>query len=200
MTTPIAIPMPDEPTSEQASPKRSKWERFRRDQGFEAGATNRISAIKVGKPDQFTWFRVHPNPDFHFPAEVFDYKPQRETFLIEPTLRNDVEIQLTPKLIVPCITRLWNIFLWPVSLPKDDGRENKWTETALDAVRQGMQSWIRVAANMDNGAYDIILPRAEMDAPVWPDLTMEQMMDRGFKNLVIDRLDHPRLKLMRGDA
>ena len=114
--------------------------RLRLAQSFAAGATTRTSPITARKPDPHNWFMAHPDPAaYHFVTMVLDVKAEREIYLVEPGLREELGRELTPKVIVPCITRQSNVFLWPVSLPSSTGRTNSWTQSAMDAVQDAMQ-------------------------------------------------------------
>src|ERR1039458_8016708 len=104
-----------------ANPTSAKTGRFnpsrlRLSQSFAAGATTRTSPITAHKPDPHNWFMAHPDPAaYHFVTMVLDVKAEREIYLVEPDLREELGRELTPKVIVPCITRQSNVFLWPVS-------------------------------------------------------------------------------------
>ena len=188
-----------------ANPTSAKTGRFdptrlRLAQSFAAGATTRTSPITAHKPDPHNWFMAHPDPAYHFMTMVLDIKVERETYLVEPGLREELGRELTPKVIVPCITRQSNIFLWPVSLPSSTGRTNTWTQSALDAVQEAMQGWIRLVANSEAGGYDAYHPRVQIDPPVWPDLTLEEMLEKAFGHYLIDSLDHPRVRALLGEV
>ena len=175
--------------------------RLRLAQSFAAGATTRTSPITAHKPDPHNWFMAHPDPAaFHFVTMVLDVKAERENYLVEPGLREELGRELTPKVIVPCITRQSNVFLWPVSLPSSTGRTNSWTQSALDAVQDAMQNWIRLVANSEAGGYDVYHPRVQIDPPVWPDLTLEEMLEKAFGHYLIDSLDHPRVRALLGEV
>ena len=116
-------------TENAANPTSAKTGRFdptrlRLAQSFAAGAATRTSPITARKPDPHNWFMAHPDPAYHFMTMVLDIKAERETYLVEPGLREELGRELTPKVIVPCITRQSNIFLWSVSLPGSTGRTN----------------------------------------------------------------------------
>ena len=182
-----------------AKPGKFDPRRLRLSQGFEAGAVNKTSTITAHKPDRHNWFMVHQDPDYHFQTMVLDIKAARETYLVEPGLREELALELTPKLIVPCITRQHNVFLWAVSLPDASGRSNSWVESAMEAVEKGMHGWIRLVANMEAGGYDTYQPRVQLDPPVWPDLTLEDMLEKAFGHYMIDSLDHPRVRALFGE-
>ena len=183
-----------------AKPGRFDPARLRLSQAFEAGATNKTSTITAHKPDRHNWFMCHHNPDYHFQTLVLDIKADRENYLVEPELREELALELTPKLIVPCITRQHNIFLWPVSLPDSTGRVNTWTQSAMEAVQKAMCGWIRLVANMEAGGYDVYQPRVELDPPKWPNITLEEMLEKAFKHHLIDSLEHPRILALLGEV
>jgi hypothetical protein len=188
--------------AENAASKHSKFDpaRFRLDQSFAAGATNKTLTITAHKPDRHSWFMADPDPSHHVPNMMLDIKLDRETYLIDPSLLEELAFELTPKLIVPCITRQANVFMWVVALPDDSGRVNSWTESALEVVDKAMHGWIRIVANMEARGYDIYQPRVEIALPKWPDLTLESMLEMAFKHYLIESLDHPRVRALRGEV
>jgi hypothetical protein len=173
---------------------------FRLSQTFEGGATSKDSTITVHKPEKHSWFTVHPDQAYHCPALVLDLKQDRETYLIGKDLRDELAMELTPKLLVPCISRQGSIFIWPVSLPTGDGPANSWTDRALEAVKEAMSGWIRLVANMDAKGYDIVRPRVQIDLPKWPSLSLEEMLEKAFGHHLIESLDHPRIRALRGEV
>jgi hypothetical protein len=188
--------------AESVTGKHSKFDpaRFRLDQSFAAGATNKTLTITTHKPDRHSWFMADPDPSHHVPNMMLDIKLDRETYLIDPSLLDELAFELTPKLIVPCITRQSNVFMWVVALPDDSGRINTWTQSALEAVEKAMHGWIRIVANMEARGYDIHEPRVKIDPPKWPELTLENMLEMAFKHYLIESLDHPRIRALRGEV
>ena len=184
------------------TPKPGKFDpaRLRLNQSFEAGAVNKSSPITVRKPDRHNWFMAHPDPSYHFQTMMLDIKQDREIYLIDPDLREELALELVPRLLVPCITRQNNIFLWPVSLPDSTGRVNTWTQSAMEAVQKAMLGWIRLVANIEGGGYDVYSPRVTLDAPKWPNLTLEEMLEKAFKHHLIDSMEHPRILALLGEV
>ena len=60
--------------------------------------------------------------------------------------------------------------------------------------------WVRVAANMSLGAYDVFQTTANLPDPEWPEVAFEQLLKIGFKGKFINSLDHPVLQRLRGEA
>jgi len=63
-----------------------------------------------------------------------------------------------------------------------------------------MTRWLRVKANMDLGAYDMYEATAAIPDPVWPTATLRELLKIGFRESLIDDLDHPVLKRLRGES
>jgi hypothetical protein len=98
--------------------------------------------------------------------------------------------------IYTAINRQGVVFLWPVPLPTPDGRVLEWHRSQAEAA--SLASWVRVQANMSLGAYEIIEAPASIPDPEWPDLPFQELLRIGFKDKLVDRLDHPVVKRLRG--
>jgi hypothetical protein len=61
-----------------------------------------------------------------------------------------------------------------------------------------MQCWIRLKANMSLGAYELYEAEAAIPDPEWPDLPFQELVRIGFKGRLIDGIDHPAIKRLRG--
>jgi hypothetical protein len=172
--------------------------KLRLSQTFDKTKTKQdFSVIPVRKPDKFTFVRVMANPDFHYPTQLLEV--DRKTFLLAPHLWGELQNLAKPKIMFPALTRQGVLFLWPVRLVGADGMLDSWTESAMHAAKMAMTQWVRVVANMQRGAYDTCVPMATFADPVWPDLTLQQMIDMAFEHYYIDDHDHPVLKAINGD-
>jgi hypothetical protein len=49
------------------------------------------------------------------------------------------------------------------------------------------------------GAYDVITPISVFDPPKWPE-NPDELLRKGFRDRVIDKVDHPVIKRLRGVA
>jgi hypothetical protein len=61
-----------------------------------------------------------------------------------------------------------------------------------------VRRWVRVKANMSLGAYEIFEAEASIPDPEWPDVPFQELLRIGFRDRLIDRLDHPVIKRLRG--
>jgi hypothetical protein len=70
----------------------------------------------------------------------------------------------------------------------------------LEAIELATRSWVRVAANMSAGCYDVYRAGGQLSEPEWPDLTFQAILRIAFKGRFIDSLDHPVLRQLRGEV
>jgi len=90
-------------------------------------------------------------------------------------------------------------FLWAVPLPTPDGRENAWHKTARDAAGMAETGWVRMAANMGAGCYDVYETPQGLSEPDWPEDSLSELLRVAFgANRLINTVDHPILNRLRG--
>ena len=192
-------PHPEQPV-EQAKPEVDSFDpaRFRVDPAGAnpPGANKVLLRIPVGKPSKDVFFRTHP--ELRFTAAILEMKTERETYLVTPEIASYLPGNVTPKTLALFTTRAGDLGLWPV--PVAGGTKSNWTDTAIAADELAQKKWVRMAANMGAGGYD--LWTAEFDhMPVWPDLTLEEIIRLSFGSAnVIDDLDHPVIRSLLGKA
>ena len=163
-----------------------------------AGAVEILSHLPVRKPGRHEFFRVHP--DYVLDTTVFTDKEERESYLVMPAMRAALLGEARPVLLVPAISRQNALFIWPVSLPGEDGRRNTWTETAQEAMRLAQEHWVRLMADMGLSAYRIYRAEGQLSDPIWPDKSFEELLEIAFNDRVIDSHDHPVVRRLRGLA
>ena len=91
------------------------------------------------------------------------------------------------------------MFLWPARLP-NRLRQDTWADSTLAAVAHAETQWLRVDANMRAGAYDVSIATAPLPEPEWPEQTFEELFRLAFRGQVIDSLDHPVIRQLKGAA
>jgi hypothetical protein len=63
-----------------------------------------------------------------------------------------------------------------------------------------MKRWVRVKANTSLGAYEIFEAASTLLDPVWPELTFNELVRIAFRGKLVDSLEHPVIKRLRGLA
>ncbi len=61
-----------------------------------------------------------------------------------------------------------------------------------------MKGWVRIAANMSLGAYDVFEATGELPEPEWPEKDFQSLLEIGFKDHFVRSLDHPVIRRLRG--
>lgn len=177
--------------------------KLRLSQNYAAAAGTIIkhtTTIPVRKPTSQTFNSVHPLDSYKLETMVMEIKEDRETYLVDPALWHELARELTPKALFLAIDRQKNPFIWPIRLPGEDGRIDNWNASSLEAAVMGRKNWIRVAANMALGAYDIYQATGDLPDPEWPDMDFTKILEIAFKGRYITDLDHPALRRLRGEV
>ena len=162
------------------------------------GVKKALLTVPVRKPDRQWFIRVHPKEEYRLPTAVLNLKEEREIYLVEKPLWTELPGEITPTVLYTTISRQGVVFLWPVRLPGEDGRLDQWNQSALDAAEMATTRWLRVAANMHLGAYDVFEATGEIPDPEWPDIDLGALLEVAFKGRFIDSLDHPVVQRLQG--
>jgi hypothetical protein len=166
------------------------------------GVRKALLTVPVRKPDKSWFVRVHPEEAYRIQTCVIDLKEDRETYLVARPLWSELatEAIFKPKLLATATNRQNVVFLWEVNLPRQDGRVDEWTRTALEATNRATKNWVRVAANMSLGAYDVFEATGPLPDPEWPTTPFPELLRVAFKDRYIDDLNHPVLRRLRGEV
>ena len=167
--------------------------------GAALGVKKALVHVSVRKPSRQEYFRTHPGTEYRVNMAILELKEERETYVVTPEVAAEFPGEVRVVELRVCITRTGTRFLWPVPLPAPDGRENAWHKTARDAADMAEKSWVRVAANMGAGCYDVFEAPQELSEPDWPEHDLSELLRVGFGlNRLINAVDHPVLNRLRG--
>jgi hypothetical protein len=206
-TPPTATPQPSTPESAfqetslpdaPASPTKAGWDisQLRLPQDYSADNAESVQAtIPIHKPQSQTYFRAHP--EWNFPMAMLEHEDR--LYPVRTAVREALDADLKLRIIVPCITRDGDVFLWPLPSLQTTGQSNDWVKSGHRALVAARKEWIRMRSNMRLKSYDIIRPKTTWEEPSWPEQTFEQMLETAFTDSVIDTLDHPVILALQGD-
>jgi hypothetical protein len=177
---------------------------LRLDQSFlegTAGVKKLLTTVPVRKPNPHDFNRVHPDPAYRANLAVIKLRDERdETYLLTPSIARALPGEFGMATVFTAINRQGVLFLWPVMLPQPDGRPNEWNRSAAEAAEMAMTKWIRVKANMSLGAYEIYEAQSLIADPKWPDQPFQELLRIGFRDRLVNNLDHPLVKRLHGLA
>lgn len=175
-------------------------ERLRLSQDFGTYTATRrvITQVPLRKPNKQEYVRVHP--EWRFETAILDLKTDHEQYFVDGALQADLFDETKQVVIFGAVTRREDFFLWPARLPASDGRRDSWAESALDLAHVAMTNWVRIKANMSSGAYEAQMPvSTDLPGPVWPDMSFEELMQLALRGRLIESVDHPVLRRLRGE-
>ena len=123
--------------------------------GTTLGVKKLLTNVAVGKPRKAIFFRTHKSIDMVFPGMLLEQKESRESYLVVPTVAQEISELVRPVQLHAAIDRQNNVFLIPVPLPGESGIRNPWHESLAQAVEHSKIKWIRITANLHIGGYDV---------------------------------------------
>jgi len=205
MTTksdPNTIPAMQPNTEQQASPDPFNPTNLRLSQSFveTAGVKKLLTTVPVRKPSPQDFVRVHPDPAYRENFPIIELKDEREEYIVVAELVPALVGEFVTKTLFTAINRQGTVFFWPVRLPSPDGKNLDWWRSSREAAELAMKSWIRVRANMNLGAYDIFQAASVISDPEWPQLGFWELIKIAFRDHLVDRIDHPVIKRLRGQV
>jgi hypothetical protein len=157
--------------------------------------------IQVRKPPKQEWIRVHPEPSYRLTVGAIDLKEEGEFYVAGAGMREQlVGSEAAVYTLYTYINRVGVLRLWPIRQADPDGKQNEWHRTAEKAAEFAMRGWVRVVSNRSLGAYEIMQATVHVPDPVWPDLSMGEIVRVALKDrgLIVDHPDHPVLRKLQG--
>lgn len=159
--------------------------------GQTLGVKKVLTAVPVGKPTKDRFFRTHESPERMYPTWILEDKATRETYIVSDDVASILGGLVRAVELYVAIDRQNNVFLVPVPLPGPNGVRNPWHESLLQAVLRAKFVWLRITANTTLGVYEIFEAAAELPDPIWPDLTLDELLEVAFRGRIITTPDHP---------
>lgn len=167
--------------------------------GTELGVKKALLHLSVRKPNRQEYFRTHPDPDYRLNLAILELKEEREIYAVIPEIAAAMPGETRAVELRLCINRANSLFLWHVPLPTPDGRENAWHKTAREIAVLAENQWVRMAANMGSGYYDVFIAPPGLSDPIWPEQSLSELLRIAFgAGRLIDDASHPVLKRLRG--
>ena len=163
------------------------------------GVKKALLTIPVRKPSRQDFIRVRPGDEWCLQTAVLELKEERISYLVAPALWAELPGEVVPKILFTTINRQGVLSLWPVRLPGSDGRQDHWSRSALDAAEMAKTRWVRIAANMSLGAYEVFTASPDIQNPDWPDVSFAEILKIAFRDQFIRGFDHPVVRRLRGE-
>ncbi len=168
--------------------------------GAAFGVKKILTNVVVCRPQKQRFFRVHPDANMVFNALILEDKEHRDHYMLYPSVAPAIASLIRPTTLRTAIDRHNNVFLIPVPLPGEDGKRNQWHESLSQALKLAESHWIRIAANMSAGGYDVYQAESNLGEPDWPIAKMPELLEVAFRGKIITTIDHPIVQSLLGRA
>ena len=162
------------------------------------GVKKLLTTVPVRKPGPQDFVRVHPAPEYREDFPILELKDEREEYIVTAGLVPELAGEFVTKTLFTALNRQGTVFLWPVRLPSADGKDLDWWRSAREAAALAVHDWVRVKPNMNLGGYDVYRAESVMSEPEWPTLGFWDLVKIAFRDHLVDRIDHPVIKRLRG--
>ena len=157
----------------------------------------------IRKPRPHEWFQVHPDPAFRFEGRLFKHKEGMSEDWYLP-VGADVLVELEGRSLVAVVIFVWvnrkrDCAIWPIQLGDEEGKINSWHESMHEMFTvHAIGQWARIESG--DGGYKVeTAQNEELPPPEWPQHTLAEILRVAFKGgRVVDSLDHPLIKKLRG--
>jgi hypothetical protein len=173
---------------------------------FEQGSVIKklITTIPLKKPKSgLEFFRIREEPEWTTEIYLLDLGSEEEKYAVAQDIVPEIidTGRLRRVRLYTGITLAGNLFLSDISLPDSDGKENEYNRTRAMAYEIAKYKWIKLQVNKALQAYEIVEAKSNLPEPIWPEEPSDiiKALEICFKDKLIDSIDYPPLKKLRGE-
>jgi hypothetical protein len=156
---------------------------------YEPMGKREITKIKVRRPGNQMWIRTHP--EYEMSVVLFEPENDDNIYCITKPLQPYFVGMGRKHLLYPYVDTNNVYGLWPVKLPNELGELHSYPESAHTVAQQARGKWLRVESVRAAQQYQAVPMQRHREAPDWPNYDMSKWLWLGFKDTLIDALDHP---------
>ena len=158
-----------------------------------------ILHVPVSKPAKQRYVRVQRDRDYHFDCAVLNLEGEDRPFLLSPQVAQGIAKDAKRVTLKLAIDRQSNLFLWPVPPIPEEGTDNPWNQSQREVAELAEEQWVRLTSNRSVGCYEPIVAQGDIPEPVWPEMSMDQILSIAFGSThVIMDDEHPALQKLWG--
>ena len=174
-------------------------EQFRISQNYQemCDIQQEVITVAIKKPSKRQFFWICPDPKMYFEAAIYEDDINNELYVVAPQLLEALQGEWKLRILVPYLIKGGHPGLWPIGQADENGYLNPWTASALQIVANHSATWLRLQSVRAKSSYDIIKPINPIEDPEWA-WSQEELLEKAFNGKVIESLDHPVIKELRG--
>jgi hypothetical protein len=165
--------------------------------GVQAQQFGLSGRVYVGKPQPARYVRAYRNNEFaHEFGFVYDQTGDQQ-YLVLPDLIDEIGVDVRMRKLFTLVDWHGDVWLWPLLTSDGRGRTDPYTRSAHEAIEAAYEEWVRLI--VIGGTNKItVMPSADRHIdPTWP-ADYYDAIRKGFTGRVIDSLDHPVVRRLRG--
>lgn len=157
------------------------------------------TTLAVRKPKKTEWFQVNPSDKYKIRIAFFEDEASGEIYALTPGVREQLKLHdYRTATLHLCVNRQGVPFLWPIKKSGVDGKANRWFDSANEAASIAQKGWIRMSADSDS--YVVYPAITEFAPPSWPEKNMKELLKLAFRERMIQDMEHPLIRQLRGLA
>lgn len=168
--------------------------------GDRMGVKKVLVNVPVGKPNKSSFFRIRDGEQWEFTAYIYEDKLHGCSYVLTQEMASTVFECVRLVKLHTGIDRQGNPMLIPLPLPTsgDEGKYSPWHASFEQALLHAKRKWVRVAANMAAGSYDVHEAQADLGDPEWGEHTMEQLIEIAFRGKIVSSVEHTLIQELQG--
>lgn len=133
-------------------------------------------------------FITNENPNFMFNTHIHTDENN-----VSYMVSNDIALQLgsdvKKRTLVLACEGIDEFFLLSVASVSQKNRHNSWIRSGQEALNKSSQKHVRV--NRDDDSYRVIETKRPMPKVKWPEITLEEIINKAFGDRFITDTEHP---------
>ncbi len=144
-------------------------------------------------PNDF--IRVNDELEMSFTAHVMQ-DGNYDSYLVATAIATELGSDVKMRSLFLAQTASGDNFVLSVAAPTAKNRRNDWVRSGQEAIKKGMGKYIRVSRG--NDAFRIVESQRPYPEIIWPDLSIEDMIEQAFADRMITDTNHPLVKELLG--
>jgi hypothetical protein len=154
-----------------------------------------IINISVRKPSKFEPFRTHPT----LRINVMLCMPKKgahegEVFLVATTTRDLLVQHVVSATLFFLMTAEGAPLVAPVPFPEEGGKEHAAHSSFRIIAARAEKQWCLAIYKKPTSSYELGTQDTDFGEPVWPDLTLAEVLEKAFRDCYIKDRTHPFVK------
>jgi len=166
--------------------------------GVDTDVKKLLVTVPVDKPRSDTFFMVRDGEDWVFEAFILTHSAEKEKYIVSEEIAIVLQGLVREMILYLSVDRNGNPTLIDIPYPSDNGKLNTWNESKRVAIQEAKSYWIRMISDKPTQSYRVYRSIHIKDKPLWPEQSMEELVEIAFRGKIITSIDHPIIQGLLG--